>query len=242
MRRQPNPAFVRDRLSAGPTTHALGIMTRALAKGILLMVFGLFGKNAQATPEAEFWKWFTANEAMLFSWESDGEATFDKVSAAMKKVHPDLTFEFSPVIGGKREFVISAGGIKSAFPAVESLYKSAPSLKRWQWVKFRPRRNPLNDINYGGKHIRVEDVHYLLARDEKKVGIVLFFDGYNEKDKTTFGQIGYLMLDEALGEYVVETQVGFIEFHSRDSKYFPQASPLAELPSQFDEYWNKRTH
>ena len=206
------------------------------------MVLGLFGAKTRPAPEAEFWQWFAANEDRLFAWESDREVTFDKLAAALRKVHPDLTFEFGPVVDGKREFVISAGGIKDAFAAVEALYGSAPEMKRWQWVKFRPRRAPLNDIEFGGRSIRAEEVHYLLASDEPKVGIVLFFDGYNEAEKSVFGQIGYLMLDEALGEYAVEMQVGFIEFHSRDSEYFPQASLLAELPAHFDEFWARKMH
>jgi len=114
------------------------------------------------------------------------------------------------------EFVISAGGIRAAFPAVYALYDNAPVLPRWTWVKFRPRRLPIHDVDFGGKKVRAEDVRYLLAKDGEKVGIVLFFDGYNEPQKATYGQIGYLFLDEALGEYAVETQVGFIEFHSRE--------------------------
>ena len=206
------------------------------------MLFGLFGAKAQASPEGDFWKWFVSNEAQLFSWESDREATFDKLGAAMHRVNPDLTFEFGPVANGKREFVISAGGMKKAFPTVEALFASAPSLKRWKWTKFRPRRSSLSDIEFGGITVRASDVHYLLARDDPKVGIVLFFDGYNEKEKNTFGQIGYLFLDEALGEYVVEMQVGFIEFQSRKSKYFQEASPLVELSAHFDEFWAKKAH
>lgn len=206
------------------------------------MILRLFGAKPTLTPQAEFWKWFAENEGQLFSWESDRETTFDRLAVAMRKVHPDLTFEFGPVVDGKREFVISAGGIKDAFPSVEALYNSAPEMKRWQWVKFRPRRNPLNNIEFGGRAIRVEDVHYLLASDDPKVGIVLFFDGYDETEKNVFGQIGYLMLDEALGEYAVEMQVGFIEFHSRESPYFQQASPLAELPAHFDEFWARKMH
>jgi len=211
-------------------------LTTPLVKGLLVMVFSLFGARAHASLEADFWKWFSANEPKLFSWESDREATFNKLGAAMRKVHPDLTFEFGPVLNGKREFVISAGGIKRAFPAVESLFASAPLLNRWKWTKFRPRRSSLSDLQIGGRTVHASDVHYLLARDDPKVGVVLFFDGYTEKDKNFFGQIGYLFLDEALGEYAVEMQVGFIEFQSRESKYFQQASPLVELPAHFDEY------
>lgn len=65
---------------------------------------------------------------MLFHFETDQEKTFDKLSAELKKANPDLTFEFGPVENGKREFVISAAGIKTAFPYVESLFNSAPKL------------------------------------------------------------------------------------------------------------------
>jgi hypothetical protein len=93
----------------------------------------------------------------------------------------------------------------------------------------------VNDLNYGGKSIKADAVRFLLTKDDDKVGIVLFFEGYNEKEKGVFGQIGYLFLDEALGEYSVETQVGFIEFRGRDSQYFAQSHPLKELPQHFDE-------
>jgi hypothetical protein len=138
--------------------------------------------------------------------------------------------------------VISAGGISTAFPSVEALYNKAPSLSRWVWVKYRPRRLPINDLNYGGKSVKADDVRYVLSKDGDKVGIVLFFDGYSEKYKGTFGQIGYLFLDEALGEFSVETQVGFIEFQGQNSKYFAQSHPLRELPAHFDEQVGRRTH
>ncbi len=206
------------------------------------MIFGLFGAKSQASCETNFWNWFSANETRLFSFESDQELIFDELGAEMHKVNPNLTFEFGPVVDGKREFVLSAGGIKSAFPFVEALYKNAPTLERWSWIKFCPRRTPLNNIEFEDKSILVEDVHYLLARDETKVAILLFFDGYNEEEKNIFGQIGFLFLDEALGEFSVEMQVGFIEFKSRDSKYFERALPLKELPVNFDKFWAKIAH
>ena len=206
------------------------------------MFSNLFRSKPTSSPEANFWTWFAANEAQLFSWESDRDAVFGRLAEAMAKVHPDLTFEFGPICEGKREFVISAAGIKAAFPAVEALYAQAPPLKRWSWIKFRPRRPDLHDIEFEGKKVRADDVHFLLARDEPKVGIVLFFDGYSDTEKTTFGQIGYLFLDEALGELAVETQVGFIEFQARDSKYFEHASPLAELQQAFDDFWAAKAH
>jgi hypothetical protein len=218
----------------------------AIVKGALSllgisMVLALLSTRASASGEEAFWKWFTANEPRLFSFEKNQEAIFDELGAQMKRVNADVTFEFGPVKNDKREFVISAGGAKAAFPSVEALYSKAPPLPRWVWVKFRPRRLPINDLKCGGKSVKADDVRYLLAKDGDKVGIVLFFDGYNEKEKGTFGQIGFLFLDEALGEYAIETQVGFIEFQAQDSKYFEQSHPLRELPAQFDSELGRKS-
>lgn len=207
----------------------------------LFMALMLFNSSAKAASEDTFWQWFAKNEDRLFSFEKNQEAIFNELSQQLELVDRNLTFEFGPILpSGKREFVISAGGIKSAFPSVEALYAKAPQLERWVWIKFRPRRVPINDVEFGGKKIPAKEVHYLLARDGEKAGIVLFFDGYNDAEKATFGQIGYLYLDEALGEYAVETQVGFIEFQPRTSKYFSKAAPLSELPAHFDEYLSKK--
>src|ERR1700740_3674432 len=129
------------------------------------------------TKEQSFWTWFLHHEDDLMHFERNQDTVFDALAVELQKVHSDLTFEFGPVRDGRREFVISAGGIKSAFPAVESLYSAAPSLKRWIWVKYRPRRLPINDVEYGGKKVRANDVRYLLAKDGDKLGVVLFFEG-----------------------------------------------------------------
>ena len=206
----------------------------------LFMGFFTFSLFASDSKEATFWNWFQKNENRIFLFEKDRERVFDDLAAAMKKVNPDLTFEFSPILSdGRREFVISAGGIKGAFPTVEKLYSSAPKMDRWIFVKFRPRRKPIHDLEFSGKKVQASDVHYLLFRDNDptKVGVMIFLDGYRDEQKMTFGQIGYLFLDEALGEYDVEMKLGAIVFQARDSKHFEKARQLDELPKDFDDYF-----
>lgn len=189
------------------------------------------------SPERDFWQWFARNDDRLFHFERDQEAVFDELNRAMERVHPDLTFEFGPVMeNGKREFVISAGGIVNAFVAVEALSDAAPGLERWDIVKYRQRRFPLSDITFGARTIVAADVHYQLFKDGAKIGIIVFFDGYNDDERDIFGNIGFLYLDGALGEYDIETKVGFIEFHGRDSEHFDGARPISELPAHFDEH------
>jgi hypothetical protein len=209
--------------------------------GVKLIVMGILSilsSKSNASVEADFWKWFQKNGDMIFNFENDIENTFDKLSVALSKVDPELTFEFSPVReNGKREFVISAGGIKNSFRSVELLYNSAPELNQWTIIKFRPRRSPLNDLTFGGVSIKSDDVFYNIYKDEDKLGVVLFFDNYSDKERATYGNLGYLFLDEALGEYDVETKLGFIEFHNKNSEYFDGATPIKELAQQVDEYY-----
>ncbi len=194
----------------------------------------LFGCKPSSTPEQAFWSWFTSNEARLFAVEVDRDAVFAELDRQMTVVHTSLTFEFGPVRDGRREFVLSADGDRAAFPAVEALHGAAPRLDRWEWVKFRPRRSPINDVELAGVAVRAEDVRYLLAKDGERTGIVLFFDADFEAQSSTYGRIAFLLLDEALGEYTMETQVGFVDRQTRASKYHAQSMPLRELPEDFD--------
>lgn len=186
--------------------------------------------------ETQFWQWFQQNEDALFHFERDQETTFARLASALTQVDEDLTFEFGPIRDGVREFVISAGGHKRAFPAVERLYTAAPDLQRFTITAFRPRRQTISNIEYGDLTISAADAYFRLCKDEdpQKIGILLFLPGHSDDRKTDFGQIGYLFLDEALGEYVVELNVGFIEIMGHDSKYFDGAVPIQELAADFD--------
>ncbi len=146
----------------------------------------------------------------------------------MQKVDPKLAFEFGPK-APTREFVISAGGIRPLFPTVVSLAGAAPSLNPWKVTAFRPRRAPCV-VELRGKRVDPKDVKFTLPVNGKTAGIQLFIPGFQETD-TDLKQIGYLLLDHALGEYDVESRLGLIdpETQTDGDRY-----PLADLPALFD--------
>jgi hypothetical protein len=188
------------------------------------------------TAQEKFWNWFVQHEAELFSFEadreSDRERIFDELAGALHDLDPNLTFEFGPK-GTKREFVISAGGIKSAFSAVISLVNDTPHLDRWQVTAFRPRRSVCNVVQFRGKRINPKDVQFTLLDNGKMAGIYLFIAGFREED-SDLKQIGYLLLDEALGEYDVEMRLGFIKMLPPETQTSGERSPLIKLPELFD--------
>jgi hypothetical protein len=193
------------------------------------------------SPESRFWIWFIAHEDELLHFERHGEALFDALASELKKVDPDLTFEFGPLESGAREFVISAAGMKRAFSAVQSLTATAPELRRWHLTAFRPRRTVLSIIEFGKYRISPDDVQYSLLRGrDGALGLYLFIPGYTD-ERTDTGQIGYLFLDEALGEYDVEMKVGLIKMFPPEAHTPGPRYPLKELAAHFDERYANGT-
>jgi hypothetical protein len=190
--------------------------------------------NAILNTEQTFWAWFQQHDAVLFDFESQPDRVFAAVATALAAVAADLTFEFGPLVDGRRDFVISAGGIRSAFAAVTTLAAAAPVLPRWNVIAFRQRRVPILGVKIGELAVRPKEVEFSLLSNELKLGIQLFFDKYRDDERTIWGQIGYLFLDQALGEYDVETKVGLIEFFPSSAHPEAVRYPLHELPMIFD--------
>lgn len=187
-------------------------------------------------PEQIFWIWFVEHEPRLFSLDAgpaaQREGLLDELAAQLQKVHRDLTFELGSS-GPKRELVVSAGGLREAFPAVISLLQAAPPLKRWKLTAFRPRRSP-SVIELGGKRVDPECVRFTLLDNSHMAGIYLFIPGFDENDPD-FKQAGYLLLDEALGEYDVESRLGLVKMLPPEVRTSGERHPIAALPKLFDQ-------
>lgn len=176
------------------------------------------------------------NDERLFNFEQDQDGVFADLSTQLKDVDHNLTFEFGPDIDGKREFVISAGGIRRSFSAVEALANAAPGMDRWDVVRFRPRRPDMGELGIGGQTIAPRDIEFALQEDDGKAGIFLFIDGYSDTNANLWSRVGFLFLDMALGEYDVEMKVGFIEFKPFAFRSDLERHPVTELADTFDEF------
>jgi hypothetical protein len=185
-------------------------------------------------PEVAFWNWFRQNESRLFDFERDQDRIFRQLASALHDVDPDLTFEFGPIVDGRREFVVSAGGIRGAFPAVEALVEAAPSLARWCITKFRPRRPVSGHLEFAGLRVGAHDVWITCHPDDGRWGLTIHLPGYEPTPDHRYEQIGYLWLDQSLGEYDVETRISFIEFASTDHGATVGDVSLNRLPSIID--------
>jgi hypothetical protein len=164
----------------------------------------------RASAEERFWQWFEQNSSRLFAFETDRDHVFRELTAALHKVHEGLTFEFGPVQAGKREFIISADGIRDRFPAVQNLAATAPPMSQWTVIPFRPPKDISNVIEYDGHRVGPEDVWFRSEADDDRIGLTLYVRGLTEENKRSLCGATFILLDSALGEYAVETRVGFM--------------------------------
>lgn len=187
--------------------------------------------------QEKFWNWFLQHEQELFTLdaaqETQRERIFDRLARELHKVDEDLAFEFGPA-EPIREFVISADGIRRAFPSVISLVNAAPRLGRWQVIAFRPRRTLRTSVQIRDRHVNVKDLQFSLLDNGNTAGIYLFIPGFRDDD-ADLKRIGYLMLDEALGEYDVESRLGLIKMLPVDGCTSGECHPFVELPALFDQ-------
>jgi hypothetical protein len=191
--------------------------------------------NRKLPLDQAFWQWFQEHQDRLFNLEDDQDPILDELEKALGQIHSDLTFEFGPIEHGKREFVISANGIKEAFPAVRLLTAAAPALPQWMIISFRPRRDTIYDVTYGGITISPDDVLFSIQPDHGKVGITLYMRAYNPAEHDTYMDFAYLFLDQTLGEYDMATKVGYVEVAPFEDTNTISKRPLHELPRAFDQ-------
>jgi hypothetical protein len=201
-------------------------------------MFGFLRRKASGSPEQRFWQWFQDHEAELFAYDpaTDGHSLIHRVGKQLTKVDSGLTLEFGPPLDGRREFVISAGGIKDLFPAVRRLLEAAPDLPRWTVTAFRPRRPDFTEmqLRIGDLDFDPAEITFLAEPDGEKLDLVLYLPGYEPTPDHLFEQAGFLFLDQALGEYDVATRIGAIDFRAADQQPGDGAHPLTELPALVD--------
>ncbi|MGA8869370.1 MAG: hypothetical protein WB510_20510 [Candidatus Sulfotelmatobacter sp.] len=185
----------------------------------------------------KFWEWFEAHEDEIFHFDKDQERVFDTLAAKIRRVHAELVFEFSSVNDGKREFTVSAGGIRNAFSEVTALVREAPALTRWRIIAFRQRKD-VPKIKCGDRELKRESLFFDYVGVEDKIDLTVFIPGMagaSKEEIVGFKTIGYLFLDSTLGEYDVETKIAGIEFVDASVSPARRRIPLRELADVVDK-------
>lgn len=158
----------------------------------------------------EFWDWFLQNGREIAAVRTGSEPILHTIAENLRAVHPNLQFEMSVADDGLREFIVSAGGIREAIPAVEQLVSTAPEIPGWQIIAFKQRKQA-DRIEIGGQSFGPEDVWFKSESHREHADIELYIRGFDGSSELPL-HVAFLYLDVLLGEYDVMTKIGAIDF------------------------------
>ena len=186
-------------------------------------------------PRKEFWRWLASHRRDIHQEiKGPGAPTSHvwsilELGAKLQQVDPGLTHEIGMADSETIELIISAEGIKAVFPAVIELVKSAPRLDGFKITAFRPRCPDGLQLQIDDKLITDDLLTYRLVPEGDRLGLELFIDcALDERART---MIGFLSLDQRLGEYDVATGLRWIEIACGKP---PDALPIIGLAADFD--------
>lgn len=193
---------------------------------------GIFNKKSK---EGIFWSWFIQNSDSYFQFEKNQKKLFDELKAQLTKIHPDIVFEFSPVLSdGTREMIISADGIKTVFPIVLNLVSKAPTLKNWKIVAFRQPRKNINQIRYQNLSINLDDVFFRYGKDDGKIALELNIRNFYESPEWTAA--AFIILDIVLGEFHTEMNISSVEKKKLNEEEIKDLFSIKLLPKIIQDY------
>ncbi len=95
------------------------------------------------------------------------------------------------------------------------------------------------ELQIGDLKIKPGDVEVAPEADGDKAGFAVFVRGFDEGRKKQFSQAAFIMLDQAIGEYDMETKVGFIEVKSFEQTSTYKRHALENLARMFDEFMKR---
>jgi len=175
-----------------------------------------------------FWTWFAANADKL---PADKVAAVNQIQAQLDKDDPDVFAEvvFDPA---GNTLVLTADGKKDRFPDVKRIAAAAPKIAKWSIVAFRQRDHELMPLTMNGRALDPKLVKFTSKPNGAQLDIRVFIPDYTDGDEA-LGNLAFLALDHAVGEYDVETKLGGITLESLASAP-PDAAPLAQLPAAVD--------
>jgi len=189
----------------------------------------------------DFWKWFESNQNEFFKLDFEDEnaveSAFEKLSQEMKSFNESIVFEFSPVLdNGKREFVLSADGLKTVFPDLLDLFKRSPELEKWEIIPFRQAFQSDPGLEFAdGFKLSWDKVMFQYKPTPEGLSIDFYIEDYHRGNKN-FGIGLVVLLDSYLGEYDAVMQIRFVNTHALDRFNSSHLKEFKELKQVVEEF------
>ena len=196
--------------------------------------------SANSAEITAFWTWFLAHREEIECALGNPQALVRQLAPRLHRVHGDLTFEVGRAAGGAFSFVVSADGLVQTIPAVEALVAAAPEIPGWRIVAFRPPKASVGPFQFQDHGFSPDDFWYAPMMNDNGDRLDLVIAVVEERaeadDERVIGAV-FLLLDALIGEYLVMTRVGAIDFAKVPAADLTDAQgfkPISALRQEFE--------
>jgi hypothetical protein len=164
----------------------------------------------------------------------------DEISSAVKGIHSGLAWELGPSHRARNTFCVTSEGNLAIRRYAEDWLAAAPEADgTWEFVTARPPvpSSSLGDIaiELGGASAKVGEARVAITPDKgrERLDLSVWHPAFPDLPVDARAQLGYLILDTALGEDGVERWVGRIEWVGTPTDH---AVGIATLPAEIERF------
>lgn len=195
----------------------------------------MFGWLRKEDEVAGFWRWFERNAGRIRKGvdRTDYKVIVHELGERIVRAAPGVMHEIGKPDADTVELILSADGVRANIAGVLALMKRAPQLPGFMFTAFRPRRHDLA-LDVFERRVTGDDIRYVAEPDDELLHLRVFMPHDWDWSEHQRGMAGFLMLDQALGEYDVMTGLGVIDFEIGPPP--PHARPLSNLAGEFDTF------
>lgn len=189
-----------------------------------------------------FWCWFSTHKLELDTMIDSDSALWTEALAQLQAIDSRLWFELSHPDGAPREFILTAAGVKDAFPSVEMTIANAPVLPDWQFIALKPAMGFDFVTNYEGVELDPKQMWFLPLKSASRpndfalrVGVPNLLPEVQRQASNGV----LVILDTALGERSAALDIAHVEVRALPQD--PEKVGYVQLP-ELPRYinWHKR--
>jgi len=191
----------------------------------------------------QFWSWFAENSQRLLDGIDNQEfdALVPEVSDQVKAMAP-LAWVFGPPPEGAtgHSFTLTPEGNAYKQHIIEFVLSRRPELENWTFYNSKQPANSVDGISIDvmGEKLTAQEFWVVATpnAERKKVDLKLWHPLFAKLSERDQQQLTFIWLDESLGEFVVENQIGHIDISPEGLE---ESFPINELKEVFYKQWDE---
>jgi hypothetical protein len=170
------------------------------------------------SPEIEsFWTWWPANRVRIAAAIATGgfdDRLVKEISSAVRTIHSGMAWQLAPGRTAEHAFCVSPEGnaeIRQA--ALRWLAEAPPADATWEYHASKPAAPSMTGLDVGGVRFDLQQMRAIASWDpaRQRVDVKLWHPGFARVPEAVRIQVGFLFLDNLLGEDGVERWIGQID-------------------------------